>query len=84
MAQNSKIRVFWPKNLMFWAFFAHGPTQNFFLAICQRPWSYQHFGTIISKIEQELGVTMICTKNYFIFRLFWEYVINSWIICDKN
>ena len=29
--ENSKIRVFCPKNLEFWAFFAHfGPTQFFF------------------------------------------------------
>ena len=29
--ENTKIRVFWPKNLEFWAFFAHfGTTQFFF------------------------------------------------------
>ena len=58
-----KIGYFDQKILSFGPFLPILDPFNFFLlAICERPWYYQHFGTITSKIEQELGVTMICTK----------------------
>ena len=66
-----KTSIFLPKILNFCFFAPFGPTQKkiFF----ESPWSYKRFGTIIFKIEEKLGVTIICRKNYYIFRIIWQY-----------
>ena len=58
------------------------PPKKFFLAIYERPWPCEHFNALISKIKEELGVTMICRKK-IILGFLWQFLYFVRKKCEK-